>query len=497
MKRVLKFPTPYTVLMIVIVFAALLTYLLPSGAYDTLTYDSTQDVFVLKSKETTQTLPATQQVLDEKSIAIDISKFKEGKIKKPVSIPNTYKESESQPQGIKEILFAPIKGIYETIDIILFVLILGGFIGVFNNSGTLNEGVGYLSYRLKGREGILIIIVCTLIALGGTSFGLAEETLAFYPILIPVFLAAGYDLMVPLAVIYLGSSVGSMAATINPFSVIIASDAAGVDWTTGATTRVIMLVTSLVITIVYIIRYAEKVKKNPQLSIAYGTPLPESLSIEKAAPVEKLKLSSKLLLTVFALSFLIMIVGVARWGWWFEEMTALFLVASVCIALFQRMGEEQFITDFIAGAKDLLGVAFIIGIARGVTFILNDGQISDTILHYSTNLVGGMSPVLFLPVLMCVFGILTLFISSSSGMAVVTMPIMGSLATVVGIEGQNVVNAYLFGMGLMSFITPIGLILPSLAMVNISYNQWLKFVMPLLIILTLLSVGMLWVGYYF
>ena len=125
MKRVLKFPTPYTVLMIVIVIAALLTYLLPSGAYDTLTYDSTQDVFVLKSKEATQILPATQQTLDEKSIAIHITKFKEGKIKKPVSIPNTYTKSESKPQGVKEILFAPIKGIYETIDIILFVLVLG------------------------------------------------------------------------------------------------------------------------------------------------------------------------------------------------------------------------------------------------------------------------------------------------------------------------------------------------------------------------------------
>ncbi|GIM61688.1 C4-dicarboxylate transporter [Capnocytophaga canis] len=496
MKRFLKFPTPYTVLMIVIMFAALLTYLLPSGSYDTLTYDATQDVFVLKSKEITKTLPATQQTLDEKSIAINIAKFKEGKIKKPVSIPNTYTETSPHPQGVKEVLFAPIRGIYETIDIILFVLILGGFIGVFNNSGTLNEGVGYLSHKLKGREGILIIIVCTLIALGGTSFGLAEETLAFYPILIPVFLAAGYDLMVPLAVIYLGSSIGTMAATINPFSVIIASDAAGVDWTTGTTIRVIMLIASLTITIAYVIRYAERVKRNPQLSIAYQTPLPDSLTSQKVAPVERLKLSSKWLLLVFALSFLIMIIGVARWGWWFEEMTALFLVASVCIALFLRMSEEQFIADFIAGAKDLLGVAFIIGIARGVTFILNDGQISDTILHYSTNLVEGMSPILFLPVLMCVFGLLTLFISSSSGMAVVTMPIMGSLATVVGIEGQHVVNAYLFGMGLMSFITPTGLILPSLAMVNLNYKQWLKFVSPLLLMLLALSVGMLLLGYY-
>lgn len=491
MKRFLKFPTPYTVLMIVIILAASLTYLLPSGSYDTLSYDKSQDVFVITSKGKTYTMEATEKTLLEKGIGIDIKKFKEEKIRKPVSIPNTYTQNSAKPQGILEIIFAPIKGIYEAIDIILFVLILGGFIGTFNSSGTLNEGMGYLAHKLKGREGVLIIVVCTLIGLGGTSFGLAEETLAFYPILIPVFLAAGYDLLVPLAVIYLGSAIGSMASTVNPFAVIIASDAAGVDWTTGLTGRVIMLIIGLFIGIVYIIRYAEKIRKNPEKSIVYGTPLPQSLSTETATPVQSLKFSSKCLLAIFGLSFIVMIVGVSQWDWWFQEMTALFLVASVLIAVLQRTGEENFINNFLAGAKDLLGVAFIIGIARGVTFILNDGQISDTILFYSTNFVNGMSPMLFLPMLMLVFAVLTLFISSSSGMAVVTMPIMGALATSLGIEGHNVVNAYLFGMGLMSFITPTGLILPSLAMVNLNYKQWLKFVMPLLFILIILSVFIL------
>lgn len=496
MKRFLKFPTPYTVLMIVIVIAAGLTYLLPSGKYDTLTYDASQNAFVINTKGETHTLPATQQTLTDKNISIDIEKFRQGKIKKPVSIPDTYRQDLAKPQGFLEILYAPIKGIYDTIDIILFVLILGGFIGIFNSSGTLNQGVGYLAYRLKGKEGILIILVFTLIALGGTSFGLAEETLAFYPMLIPVFLAAGYDLMVPLAVIYLGSCIGTMASTINPFSVIIASDAVGVDWTSGIATRLVMLTLSITISLVYIIRYAEKVKRNPQASVAYGASLPQSLHNEKAAPVERLKTSSKLLLAVFGLSFLVMIVGVSQWGWWFQEMTALFLVASAIIAILQGASEESAIAHFLNGARDLLGVAFIIGIARGVTFILNDGQISDTILFHATNLVSGMSPYLFLPVLMFVFGVLTLFISSSSGMAVVTMPIMGGLASVVGVEGQSVVNAYLFGMGLMSFITPTGLVLPSLAMVNLNYKQGLRFIAPLMFMLTMLAIAVLLVEYY-
>lgn len=497
MKRKLKFPTPYTVLMIVIALSALLTFLLPSGSYNTLVYESSTSELVIKGGEQVEKVPATQQELESRRIYIDLGKFKEGKIKKPISIPGTYKQGESKPQGLLEILFAPLKGIYEAIDIILFVLILGGFIGVFNSSGAFNEGVGYLAHRLKGREGLLIILVTTLIALGGTTFGLAEETLAFYPILVPVFLAAGYDLLVPVAVIYTASCIGTMASTVNPFATIIASDAAGVDWTIGMTSRLIMLLLGVIVCIIYVMRYAEKVKKDPKKSLVYGVKLPSVIATEQALPVEKVKTSTQILLSVFALTFVVMIYGVSRLGWWFQEMTALFLVASVVIALLQRISEKEFIKDFLEGAKDLLGVAFIIGIARGVTFILNEGQISDTILFYATNLVEGMPPMLFLPILMFVFAILTLFISSSSGMAVVTMPIMGSLATVVGVEPQEIVNTYLFGMGLMSFITPTGLILPSLAMVNVNFNQWLKFITPLLLMLTLIAILVLWGGLFF
>ena len=254
----LKFPTPYTVLMLVIVLAASLTFLLPSGSYSTLQYNKQQDSFVIHTANNSYTVPATQEQLDGLGIHIQLSKFKDEKIKKPISIPNTYVQSVPHPQGAKSVLFAPIRGIYDSIEVILFVLILGGFIGVFNSSGALNMGVGYLAHRLKGREGILIILLTTLLALGGTSFGLAEETLAFYPMLVPIFLAAGYDLMVPLAVIYIGSNVGSMASTTNPFAVIIASDAAGVDWTSGLSIRVIALAVCVLISIIYIIRYAEK-----------------------------------------------------------------------------------------------------------------------------------------------------------------------------------------------------------------------------------------------
>ena len=317
----IKFPTPYSVLMLVIILGAVLTFVLPSGKYDTLSYNEETKAFTITTADKTYSIPATQQILKDKGITIALEKFTQGKIKKPISIPNTYKRGEPSPQGLDKVLFAPIKGIYESIDIIFFVLVLGGFIGVFNSSGTLNEGVGYLAYRLKGREGILIIIVTSLIALGGTSFGLAEETLAFYPMLVPVFMAARYDLMVPLAVIYIGSAVGTMVSLINPFSVIIASDAVGVDWTSGMGLRAVALLVMLVVSIIYIIRYAEKVKKNPELSVAYGVKLPKSLEGE-AVEITTLKASSKVLLLVFGISFLVMIIGVSQLGRWFVEKSA-------------------------------------------------------------------------------------------------------------------------------------------------------------------------------
>lgn len=483
--------------MIVITLSAILTFLLPSGSYDRLSYDSATNEFIISGGEQLVKVPATQEELTSRQIYIELDKFKEGKIKKPVSVPNTYRQGEAKPQGLQEILYAPLKGIYDTIDIILFVLILGGFIGVFNSSGAFNEGVGYLAHHLKGREGLLIIMVSTLVSLGGTTFGLAEETLAFYPILVPVFLAAGYDLLVPVAVIYMAASIGTLASTTNPFAVIIASDAAGVDWTTGIVSRLVMLVLGLTVAIIYIMRYAEKVKKDPTKSFVYGVKIPKAFATQETMVVEKVATRTQILLSVFALTFVVMIYGVSRLGWWFQEMTALFLVSSILIAVILRIGEEGFIREFLAGAKDLLGVAFIIGIARGVTFILNEGQIADTILFYATNLVGDMPPMLFLPVLMLVFSVLTLFIASSSGMAVVTMPIMGSLATVVGVEPQEIVNAYLFGMGVMICLTPTGLILPSLAMVNVNYKQWLKFAFPLISLLAVIATLVLWGGLYF
>ena len=496
MKKI-KFPTAQTILIIIAGLVAILTWFIPSGKFDSLAFNKAENTFTRTSIDNTKILPATQSTLDALQIKIPLEKFTNGDIWKPISIPNTYHKVESKPQGIIAFIQSPIKGIIEAADIIFLVLFIGGLIGIMNYTGAFDAGISWLAETLKGKEFVLIILVTLLIAIGGTTFGLAEETIAFYPILIPVFLAAKYDAMVALACIYIGSSIGTMCSTTNPFSAIIASDAAGINWTTGLTGRFIMVVLGTLICIIYILRYAQRVKKDPSKSIIFSQKEDiENMFGNTTHSTIKLSMRLRIILFVFAMCFIIMIYGVSQMEWWFLEMTVVFFVGAVIIGIIGKISEYSFVDVFIKGASDLLGVAIIIGIARGVTVLMNDGQISDTMLYYASNATNGMNKGVFINAMLYIHGGLSFFIPSSSGMAVLTMPVMSPLADGVGIGREAIVNAYQYGMGLFAFISPTGLILASLAIVKVGYNKWLKFVMPLVLILTIFTMIMLTVLVY-
>nr|WP_299382361.1 YfcC family protein [Allomuricauda sp.] len=494
-----KFPTAHTVLFLIAAVVALLTWVVPSGQYDRLSYDQETDTFSRTTPEQMVSLPATQATLDKLAIKTPIEKFKEGAISKPISIPGTYKKLAGEPQGFVAFVQAPLKGIMQSAEIILLVLIIGGLISIVNATKAFEAGIAWLAQALKGREFVLIIMVTLLVATGGTTFGLEEETIAFYPILIPIFLAARYDALVCIASIYIGSSIGTLASTINPFSTIIASDAAGINWTEGLTGRVIMLLLGLVLCIAYIIRYAQRVKKDPTRSLIYD----QKEEIEQIYPrinmetVAPLSLKLRLVLLIFASCFFVMVYGVSQLGWWFLEMTSVFLAAALLIGIIARLDEKRFVIEFMNGAKDLLSVAFIIGIARGITVLMEDGQISDTLLFYASQITASMPQGLFINVAFLMYTGLTFFIPSSSGMAVLTMPIMAPLADTVGVGRELMVNAYQFGVGLFKIINPTGIILASLALVNVGYDKWLKFVLPLVLWLGILCMIMLTIGVYF
>ena len=489
-------PNPLTILMIVIVLAAICTWLLPAGQYSKL--EASGKDFIISTNSGSTTLPLTQKTLDSLGIRIQLQKFIDGDIRKPVSVPGTFKALERNPQGFISILQAPIKGVYDSIDIIFFVLIIGGFMFVFNETGAMAKGIAWLSYSMKGKEPLLIAILTIVFSFLAGSYGMAEEALVFYPILVPLFLAAGYDLLVPLAIIFGGTSLGGISAFSNPFSTIIASNAAGINWMDGLTERLILWAVLTALLIWYILRYAAKIKKDPTASLVYKidgvVKPPYEVTQSSDTVIPKLELKTKLLLLIYLATFLGMIGGVVFLKWWMTEMSALFLASSILVALIGRINEQVFIREFIKGAENLLSVAFIIGIARGVTIILNEGHISDSILFFTANLVQGMSPAIFILALLLFYIIFSLFIQSTSGMAVLTMPIIGALAIIINIPGREIVNSYMYGMCIMSFIAPTGLILPNLAMVNISLKTWFKFITPLLIIITILCMLALIIG---
>lgn len=496
MKKI-KFPTAQTILIIIAGLVAILTFIIPSGKFDSLAYNKEDSSFTRTSLKEIEILPAEQETLDGLQIKIPLEKFTSGDIWKPISIPNTYHKVEAKPQGIVAFIQSPIKGIIEAADIIFLVLFIGGLIGIMNYTGAFDAGISWLAEILKGKEFVLIILVTILIAIGGTTFGLAEETIAFYPILIPIFLAAKYDAMVALACIYIGSSIGSMCSTTNPFSAIIASDAAGINWTTGLTGRFIMLVLSTLICIIYILRYAQRVKKDPSKSVIFSQKEAiETMFGSNTTSLINLSIRLKIILFVFAMCFIVMIYGVSFQEWQYLKMTVVFFVGAILIGCIGKINEYTFIDVFIKGASDLLGVAIIIGIARGVTILMIDGQISDTLLYYASNATNGMNKGVFINAMLYIFGGLSFFIPSSSGMAVLTMPIMSPLADGVGIGREFIVNTYQYGMGLFAFISPTGLILASLAIVKVGYDKWLKFVMPLVVILTVFTMIMLTISVY-
>ncbi|MDD6880154.1 MAG: YfcC family protein, partial [Firmicutes bacterium] len=269
-KKKFSFPSAYTVLFIVLILAVALTYIIPAGEYSSLTYDEDAQCFLVTDpKGDVAELPATQETLDKLNVKADLEKFIDGSIYKPMAISGTYTSLEQNGQGVVDFIMAPINGVYETVDIMLFIFMIGGLVGIVNHLGVFNAGIGALARVSNGKEEVIIAVVTFLIALGGTSFGMAEETIAFYPILIPIFIKSGYDAMTGIAAIWCGSSIGCMFSTVNPFSVVIASNAAGINFKEGMLIRFIGLIIGVILTVVYIVRYGKKVQKNPQLSVVY------------------------------------------------------------------------------------------------------------------------------------------------------------------------------------------------------------------------------------
>jgi uncharacterized ion transporter superfamily protein YfcC len=460
-----RFPTAYTILFALIGIVAILTWIIPSGAYD--------------------------RVLSET-------------LDKDVPVPGTYHLVEANPQGIIDFLMAPIGGFYDpgsysanAIDVSLFVLIIGGFLGVVNQTGAITIGIARAMSAMKGKEIWMIPILMTLFAAGGTTYGMAEETLPFYTLIIPVMIAAGFDAMTGVAIVMLGAGIGVLGSTINPFATTIAANAAGIPFTDGMSLRLVILGAGWLACVAYVMRYAKRVRQDPETSIVASLKVSNEAHFLRESPSVEVQLTGKhkIILILFALTFAVMVWGVASQGWWMAEMSALFIAASLIIGVVAWMGEKTFTESFVDGARDLLGVALIIGIARGIVVVMDAGHITDTILNWSAQLVQGYSQIVFINAIYWVEVLMSFFVPSTSGLAVLTMPILAPLGDFSGVGRDLIVTAYQSAAGIVNLITPTSaVVVGGLAIGRVSYDKWLKFMWPLLLVLTIvisltLSIG--------
>lgn len=470
---------------------------------------------------------------------------------------------------VADVATAPVKGFTDALPVCLFVLILGGFLGIVTETGALDAGIAALVKKLKGNELILIPILMFIFSIGGTTYGMCEETVPFYLLLAATMVAAGFDSLVGAAVVLLGAGCGVLGSTVNPFAVGAAVDSlsgTGIEVNQGMIIilGVILWLVTLTISIVFVMRYAKKVKADKGSTILslqeqetmkaeFGEAQQEALEAEEHPNAKLMTGRQKAALAVFGLTFVIMIIGFVPWEsfgvdifnagaqveevtapisgeevatawsdsevggtltfegavsgtvvaeeqisdgwsafltglplgqWYFDEASTWFLIMAIVIGVIGGLSESRFVKAFINGCADMMSVVLIIALARSITVLMGETGLDMWILENAANALSGVSAVIFAPLSFLLYIVLSFLIPSSSGMATVSMPIMGPLANSLGFSTDVMIMIYSAGSGLVNLFTPTsGAIMGGLALAKVEYSTWLKFGGKLFVIL--------------
>lgn len=428
---------------------------------------------------------------------------------------------------------APILGFADALPVCLFVMILGGFLGMMTETGALDNGIAVLVQKLKGNEIMLIPVLMFIFSLGGTTYGMCEETVPFYALLAATMMAAGFDPMVGAATVLLGAGCGCLGSTVNPFAVGAAVDAlTGVGIQVNQTIiiglgAVLWLVTT-VMSIVFVMSYAKKVKADKGSTILSMQELKDAEEAHGKAASEvnkevKLTGRQKGVLIAFAFTFVVMIVGfipladlnkgvadffdagavydadgnavVQGWSalitglpigqWYFNEASTWFFLMAILIGIIGGLSEKQIVNNFIAGAADMMSVVLVIALARGISVLMANTGLDKYVLNAAANALAGLSGVIFAPMSFLVYFGLSFLIPSTSGMATVSMPIMGPLAVKLGFSPEVMVMIFSAAIGVVNLFTPTsGAIMGGLALAKIEWTTWLKFALKLIVALS-------------
>lgn len=448
--KAIKLPHTYVLIFCVIIVAAILTYIVPAGQY---------------------------------------ARIEDPNTNKTIVDPNSFTRVENNPVNIFEILTAIPRGMINAAQITFFIFIVAGSFQIITSTGAIEAGIYKVASMLKGKEQLLIPIFMFLFSLTGAFLGFAEENIVFIPVAITLARALGYDAIVGMSLVTLGGAVGFNSAMMNPFTVGVAQGIAELPLFSGIGLRFIIWIVLLVVSITYVMRYAKKVKNNPKLSIIANIEKEERNKNSFDMTIEhKLLPFHYFVFLTLATGFAIIVYGVYEYKWYINEIAAVFLGMGIVSGFIGKIGPNEMAGEFIKGAKGIVFGALVVGIARAILIVLQDGLILDSIIHSLANVINKLPKSLAAVGMFIVQSLINFIIPSGSGQAATTMPIMVPLADLVGITRQTAVLAFHFGDGFSNTFTPTAsTLMASLSIAKIAYDKWIKYYGKLFIIWSIIG----------
>ncbi len=416
---------------------------------------------------------------------------------------SSFKYVESHPQGLADILMSPMKGFVDAALIIGFVLIVGGAFGVFKKTEAIDSAILAVTKAHKSSKivrALLIPIFMIMFSLAGAVFGMSEEVIPFILIFVPMALMLGYDTITGVAIPFLAAGAGFAGAFLNPFTIGIAQNIAQLPLFSGLVYRIICWFIITGVCIFFVNRYANKVKKNPELSLTFKLDQEKrkKINFNKVEKHQGISINHKLVLITFLLGFAVLIVGVLEFQWYIEEISAIFIALTVAIGIVGRLSIKEITESFVVGAKDLVSTALIIALARGILILSRDGKIIDTMLFTLSGPISSLHPIVSSQAMFLVQTFINFFVPSGSGQAVLTMPIMAPLSDIVGVSRQIAVLAFQFGDGFTNMIIPTSAVtMGVLTLAEVPWEKWARWILPLEIVFFIIGLLLLMPPYFF
>lgn len=443
-----KVPHTYVLLMCLILVASLSTWIIPAGRYARVEQQG-------------------REIID----------------------PDSYHRVKASPADIGDVLLAFPKGLTEVADIIFYIFIIGGAFGVLNRTGTIQAGINLIVRRVGRKKGLIVPLLVLVFAIGGGSIGIAEETLIFLPALLLLARSLGYDSLVAGGIALVGANAGFASAFMNPFTVGVAQGIVGLPLFSGIAFRAVVWTIVTAVTIIFMTRYAARVKAKPSLSLMYELDKQRE-SIESQDLEERFTKKHVAVLIISVLALGALAVGAIRWQWGILQLSALFFGLSILAGPLGGLSFEETAQSFIKGAADITYAALVVGLARGTLVVLRDAYVIDTITHAMANAVQRLPSSISV---MGIYGMqngLNFIVPSGSGQAAVSMPILAPLGDLLNITRQTNVLAYQFGNGFTNIFTPTqGYFMAGLGILQIPWSIWVRWLLPLLLIWLVIGSG--------